>query len=108
MATSPLQTVLGRLMGVRMRSTGPGRFSATCPAHQDRHRSLQVDVREDGSILLVCHEGCPRPAVLAAMGLRFRDLFPSASAEFATTEACDPPRVPVADLATWPCSPWVM
>ena len=64
--------VLGRLHGVRRSGDG---WKAQCPAHHDAHASLSVSTRDDGSVLLHCHAGCPTPAVLAALGLKFADLF---------------------------------
>jgi len=65
-------TLLDRLHGVR--STGPGRWIARCPAHEDRSPSLSV--REtDGRTLIHCFGGCSAGDVLAAVGLRMTDLF---------------------------------
>jgi putative DNA primase/helicase len=46
---------------------------ARCPAHEDRDPSLSVSVKE-GRILLHCFAGCSADAVLAAVGLTWRDL----------------------------------
>ncbi|KAA6184241.1 DNA primase [Thiohalocapsa marina] len=54
--------------------TGEQRWSACCPAHADRSPSLSI--RLDGEKLLFhCHAGCAPEAVLAAMGLGWRDLY---------------------------------
>lgn len=67
-----LQKVLGKLEGVKAASGG---HVAKCPAHEDNHQSLKVDERSDGSVLLHCHAGCAKTALLAAMGLAFSDLY---------------------------------
>lgn len=64
--------LLDRLHGVR--STGPGRWIARCPAHEDRRPSLSI--REiDGRTLVHCFGACSPGDVLAAVGLRMTDLF---------------------------------
>ncbi|MGB5833434.1 MAG: hypothetical protein WBG92_15760 [Thiohalocapsa sp.] len=67
------ENLLSRLAGVIR--TGDGRWSARCPAHEDRSPSLSV--RNDGDrILFHCHAGCHPDDVLAAVGLAWRDLYP--------------------------------
>ena len=53
----------------KVRSTGPGRWSARCPAHEDRAPSLSV--RFTGNRwLLHCHaQGCDFRDILRAIGL---------------------------------------
>jgi hypothetical protein len=64
--------LLERLDGVIR--TGAARWSARCPAHDDRSPSLSV--RVDGDRLLFhCHAGCGPEDVLAAVGLRWSDLY---------------------------------
>ena len=67
-------TLLSRLEKVRR--TGPGRWQARCPAHDDRHPSLALRELEDGRVLLHCFAGCEAENVLAAVGLEFDALFP--------------------------------
>ncbi len=55
-------------------------FTCRCPAHDDHKPSLSVRVCEDGRILIHCHAGCPGDAVLAALGLSWRDLAPGSPA----------------------------
>ncbi len=69
-----LDTLLSRLDKVRQ--TGPGRWSAKCPSHDDKSPSLSIRELEDGRILVRCFTGCPVSDVLAAIGLEFTDLFP--------------------------------
>ncbi|MCX6359839.1 MAG: hypothetical protein NT029_08540 [Armatimonadetes bacterium] len=73
--TEPLHLVLARLARVRPSRSG---FMARCPAHDDRNPSLSVRVAPDGRVLVHCFAGCPLDAVLAALGLRLRDLRPEA------------------------------
>lgn len=71
---SPVDRVLGALAEVRR--TGPGRWSAICPAHADRRPSLSVRELDDGRVLLHCFGGCGVDEVVAGLGLRMEDLFP--------------------------------
>lgn len=67
-------TLISRLEGVKQ--TGPGRWLAKCPAHDDRSPSLAIREVEDGRLLIHCFTGCATPDVLAAVGLGLADLFP--------------------------------
>lgn len=70
-----LDGLLARLSGVRQ--SGPDRWIARCPAHDDRDPSLSI--RDAGDrVLLKCHAGCPAEAVVSALGLELRDLFAEA------------------------------
>ena len=71
--------VLRHLEGVR--KAGAGRWAARCPAHKDRSPSLSVREFESGAIGVHCFGGCDVGAVLAALGLRFEDLFPPRPAQ---------------------------
>jgi hypothetical protein len=53
---------------------------AHCPAHADRKPSLDITTGRDGRTLLYCRAGCNVVDVLAALGLRFRDLFATSPA----------------------------
>lgn len=66
---------LSRLNGVT--KSGPGKWRACCPAHQDRSPSLSLLLLDDGRILIHCFSGCPPGSVLGALGLEFADLYPS-------------------------------
>lgn len=70
----PVEKVLRRLHGVRQ--VGPGKWTACCPAHNDRSPSLSIREAEGGKVLLRCWAGCPTAEVLAVLGLTWRDLFP--------------------------------
>lgn len=70
---SPAQSVLQSLD--RVRALGPDRWMARCPAHADNMPSLSI--RDTGErVLLHCFAGCPPEAVLKAIGISFRDLYP--------------------------------
>lgn len=73
------QQLLDRLEGVRV--TGPGRWIAKCPAHEDRSPSLSIREIEDGTVLVKDFGGCGAADVVAAVGLELRDLFPERPAE---------------------------
>lgn len=60
----------------KARQTGPGRWIACCPAHQDKRPSLAVRELDDGRTLLKCFGGCDVGAVTGALGLSVTDLFP--------------------------------
>ena len=64
--------LLDRLEGVSER--GPGRWSALCPAHEDRSPSLSVLDTED-RVLVHCFAGCDASAICEAIGVELRDLF---------------------------------
>lgn len=65
--------LLPRLAGV-IRS-GEGKWSARCPAHEDRSPSLSV--RDTGERLLIhCFSGCSPDDILAAVGLSWRQMYP--------------------------------
>ena len=59
----------------RVRETGPGKYVAHCPAHDDQHPSLAIRESDDGVLLLYCHAGCEASAVLSALGLCWSDLY---------------------------------
>jgi len=73
MASKPVQRVLDRLENVSEVSSG---WTARCPSHDDSMNSLSVGEGSDGRALVHCHAGCEFNDVVAAMGLRPRDMFP--------------------------------
>lgn len=67
------EKLLNRLKGIK--ETGPDRWLALCPAHDDRTPSLSI--REvDDRLLLHCFAGCSVSDVVVAVGLELTDLFP--------------------------------
>jgi hypothetical protein len=73
-APSPAERLLPLLQGVRRSGKG---WTARCPAHDDAHASLSVRATDGGALLVKCHAGCSAAAVVAAVGLELRDLFPA-------------------------------
>ncbi len=72
--TAPLDRVLAKLPTATPVGAS---WRARCPAHRGQSAdSLSVCRAEDGRVLLHCHAGCFPEAVLAALGLAARDLFP--------------------------------
>ena len=57
------------------KQTKRGDWIALCLAHGDKTPSLSVREGTDGRILLHCWAGCTTSEIVAAMGLRLRDLF---------------------------------
>lgn len=87
--------LLSRLDGAKR--TGPGRWLAKCPAHQDNRASLSVRELDDGRVLLHDFAGCNADAVLACIGLEMADLFPKRP-EFAEHRSRSAPRIPAGDV----------
>jgi putative DNA primase/helicase len=91
-STLPANALLERLANPH--PAGPGRWRATCPAHgTGRNQALSIRV-VDGKILLHCFAGCDSDAVLAALGLSWRDLHAD------TARPWSPPPVRVRATAT--------
>jgi hypothetical protein len=85
--------LLDRLQGVRQ--TGPGRWLAKCPAHEDRSPSLSLRELDDGIVLVKCFAGCGAADVVGAVGLGLSDLFPDRAADHRRRPSHS--RVPVAE-----------
>lgn len=56
------------------KQTGPGRWLARCPAHDDTRPSLGVSAGQDHPVVLSCYAGCATADVLAAIGLTVADI----------------------------------
>ncbi len=69
-----MNSLLDRLELVKQ--TGPNRWIARCPAHDDHSPSLSIRELDDGRILIHDFGGCSATNVLAAVGLEMTDLFP--------------------------------
>ena len=63
---------LSRLDGVRPR--GAGKWSARCPAHQDKSPSLSI-AEGDKGLLLKCWAGCRLEEICTSLSIRPADLF---------------------------------
>jgi hypothetical protein len=66
-----LNEFLPRLENVTPRGS---RYMATCPAHSDKHPSLQITEGERG-LLLKCWSGCTLAEICASLQLTQQDLF---------------------------------
>ena len=64
------EAILSALEGAKERG---GRYTAKCPAHDDKSPSLMISERDDGSTSIYCFAGCSAADVLAALGLSERD-----------------------------------
>ena len=64
--------LLSRLDEVRSR--GAGKWSARCPAHQDKSPSLSITEGTKG-LLLKCWAGCELIAITGKLDLELKDLF---------------------------------
>ncbi len=71
---TPIDAVLHRLD--RVKSTGPSKWQALCPAHDDKRPSLSIKEADDGRVLLKCWTGCGAAEIVSALGLSLADLFP--------------------------------
>ena len=60
----------------KVKRTGPDKWVARCPAHDDRGPSLAVRELEDGRVLVHCFAGCSVDEVVGTVGLEMSDLFP--------------------------------
>ena len=73
---------LKQLLTMLQSVSGPnssGEYTAKCPAHQDRTASLTATVKaspKDGKekIYLCCHAGCSGADIMAALGIKAKDL----------------------------------
>jgi hypothetical protein len=64
-------------LAVRLHAKPQGRgWEATCPAHEDKKRSLSIGTGKDDRVLLKCHRGCSFKAIVAAAHLEIADLCP--------------------------------
>lgn len=72
----PLDRVLAALErhGSHIKGSGGRRFTAQCPAHEDRNPSLSIADGDD-RVLIKCHAGCATDQVVRALGLEWRELF---------------------------------
>ncbi len=69
-----LEKVLSRLDKVKQGRAD--RWTACCPAHDDKTPSLAITEAGDGTVLLRCWAGCTAAEIVTAIGLELRDLFP--------------------------------
>lgn len=69
-----VENLLSRLEKVKR--TGPGRWQARCPAHDDKGPSLSVRELDSGVCLVHCFAGCSAADVIGAAGIDMAELFP--------------------------------
>lgn len=71
----PIEKVLdaARSLGIKKTSNG---WTCRCPAHDDTNPSLSITEKSDGRVLVHCFTGCAPDAVVAALGLKMKDLMP--------------------------------
>ena len=60
----------------KVKRTGPNRWHARCPAHDDKGPSLSIRETDDGRVLVHCFAGCSVHEIVQAAGLELSDLFP--------------------------------
>lgn len=79
-ATDPVDRIRQALLerGLSVRNDRGHKLSAQCPAHEDKHPSLDVATGKNGDAILICRAGCPTDQILAALDLHPRDLFATA------------------------------
>lgn len=70
----PLADLLNTLEAVK--KTGPSRYIAKCPAHNDKRPSLTITEKDDGMVLIKCWTGCGAAEILQAVGLDYAALYP--------------------------------
>ncbi len=84
LSPSPAEGLLERLD--RVKATGPGTWTASCPTsahrHGDRSRGLSVRESDDGRVLIHCFAGCDVADVVSAIGIELADLFPQRAIEY--------------------------
>jgi AAA domain len=58
------------------RMTPRGEYETHCRGHEDKRSSLGIRVGDNGGIVMKCQAGCVNADILAAVGLKLRDLAP--------------------------------
>lgn len=56
--------------GLNPKPTGPAKWQALCPAHEDRVPSLSIATGHDDCLLLKCHAGCAFADILGSLDVR--------------------------------------
>jgi len=78
----PIDAVLSRLEGHKLRENGRDRWRACCPGHDGSNPSaLSIGVGADDQVLLKCWHGCDVNQIVGALGLELQDLFPPKPAD---------------------------
>lgn len=78
---SQIHELLNRLD--RVRPMGQNRWIACCPAHGDKHPSLNIKLTNDDTVLVVCRSGgCSANDIVSAVGMSLTDLFPKTDTHY--------------------------
>lgn len=85
-----LQVILSRLKGVK--KVGPNTYRAYSPLRDEKEPSLYITEKPDGTILMCDHGGGDTKAILAAIGLTMRILFPDGGSSGSEPKGSDPER----------------
>jgi len=91
-----IDRILERLSSVKQSGAG---FTALCPAHDDKARSLSV-AEKDGKIIIHCFTGCTTDAVIKALGMEWSDLFPDSEYEKPASPPVSKPKTAPQRVAT--------
>ena len=69
---------IDKILGLldKVKSSGADKWTACCPAHDDKSPSLALTETSDGRILIHCFAGCGGAETLNAIGLTLSDLYP--------------------------------
>jgi hypothetical protein len=70
----------------KVKHTSSGRWTACCPAHDDKSPSLSIREVDGGRVLVHCFAGCSVEDILGSVGLEFDALFPEKPIEHAKRE----------------------
>jgi len=82
MSSEPVEILVAALErgGYGPRACGDGQFESRCPGHDGEGHSLGVSSGDDSRALVICRaHGCAVERILEPIGLRVRDLFPTAA-----------------------------
>jgi hypothetical protein len=93
----PVQSLVSRLHAKRC---GKG-WIARCPAHDDNSPSLRINEGADGRALVKCWAGCSLDAVLSAIGLTTKDLFPVRPPPKSSRNGESPASTPTITPSNW-------
>ena len=88
--------LLPRLESVRSRGTG--KWSARCPAHQDKNPSLSISEGKRG-LLVKCWGGCTLDEITVTLGIEIKDLFFDAPTPHGHRPTTKPVKIDLAALA---------
>lgn len=68
------------ISATKAKQKGKG-FLGHCPAHDDKHPSLSITLKPDGTILMNCLTGCSQEQVISKLPIEKADLFPKKEAK---------------------------